>query len=291
MKTNQELFDLYINNIQIGAGLSVHTVRGYKKDISKLVSFAGEKSIVSFDIQDWVEFYSNQKALSKSSLNGLTRNISAFINWLQYSMKVIDETFSFYRLKFGRSKYVKETKVERLILTDEEADKIIAAGRNAQEKFQMALALKTALRCFEIAAIRMSDINGCEITVHGKGGKTSVTYLNDVLCQAMSFYVGSRKTDSEFLFYGTRGEKSSQYGISPNGIYKRVKRCAIESGIDPERASQIATHTFRRTSITEMAYSHGAPMAQMLARHSHYSTTAKYVQRNPEALRKIMLGE
>jgi integrase len=147
------------------------------------------------------------------------------------------------------------------------------------------------MRCFEIASIKMGDINGCEIKIHGKGGKIDYTYLDETLCHMMNVYLATRDTDSDFLFYGTRGQTSAKYGISPNGIWKRVKRCALQSGISAERATKIATHTFRRTAITDMAYKHGNRLAQDLARHASFATTNRYITRNTDALRKVMTGE
>lgn len=277
----------YIESLEFG-GKSEATIRAYRKDIIKLVSFFSINNISDLNnltVANYHEFYKSQD-FSPTSLNGLIRNLSAFFNYMISTGQIEDNAF--FKVRFGTKKSVKVNRVQKDTLTPEEEDLIIAAGLNLQEKFMIAMALKTALRRGEIAAIKMSDISGCEISIKSKGGdETSHTYLDKELCAMMQEYVlKERNTDSEYLFYAVRGNEGKK-GISGTSINNRVKSACERAGIN----KNITSHRLRATAITNVAFSHGDRAAQALARHKSPSTTNIYVNNNDMAVKNILLGD
>lgn len=286
MEENKELdfVEEYISRLKFG-GASEQTIRSYKKDVYKLTSFFGISNSSDFyklTVSDYERFYRSQN-ISSNSINGLIRNLSAYF----HSARIVNGN-SFFDVLFGNRKYMKVNRVQKDTLTPEEEDLIISAGLNLQEKFMIAMALKTALRCGEIAAIKMGDISGCEISIKSKGGdETSHTYLDKELCAMMQEYVlKERNTDSEYLFYAVRGNEGKN-GITGTSINNRVRSACKRAGI----TKNITSHRLRATAITNVAFKHGDRAAQALARHKSPSTTNIYINNNDVAVKNILLGE
>jgi len=283
-----QIIETYLTELSFGEA-SPNTVRTYRKDLEKLVTFFDLETIGDFEnlsVEDFHRFYQSQEHLNPVSFNGLVRSLSAFVTYLKDTGKV--ENSAFDQVRFGRRKFKKVKKVKKDILTKEEEDAIIKAGRNIQEKFMLALALRTALRNSEIANIKMSDIKGCEITITGKGGDEFTTYLNETLCTMLSIYCAEeRQTDSPYLFYSTRGKKSEDGKISGVSVNSRVKECAKLAGID----KKITAHRLRATKLTRVGLKHGLLAAQTVGNHKNKETTMIYVQTGDEYRRELLMEE
>lgn len=282
----QSVVSAYIAVLKIGEK-SENTIRSYNKDIQKFINHFEIKDtseIENISVDKYHNFYGSL-GLSNVSLNGLIRNLSAFFAYLKEGKYVSNEC-PFFSVKFGKTKFVDVKRKFKDILSPDEEELVINAGRNLQEKFMLAMALKTALRRSEIAGIKMSDINGCEITITGKGGDEAKTYLNDRLCAMLQEYVlKERNTDSEYLFYGTRGKQSES--MTGDTVNNRVKDACERAGIE----KKITAHRLRATRITNVAYEHGDRAAQAIARHKSHTTTELYIGKNDMAVKNIMLSE
>lgn len=282
----QNVVSAYIAVLKIGEK-SENTIRSYNKDIQKFINHFEVKDtseIENISVDKYHNFYGSL-GLSNVSLNGLIRNLSAFFAYLKEGKYVSNEC-PFFSVKFGKTKFVDVKRKFKDILSPDEEELVINAGRNLQEKFMLAMALKTALRRSEIAGIKMSDINGCEITITGKGGDEAKTYLNDRLCAMLQEYVlKERNTDSEYLFYGTRGKQS--VSMTGDTVNNRVKDACERAGI----TKKITAHRLRATRITNVAYEHGDRAAQAIARHKSHTTTELYIGKNDMAVKNIMLSE
>ena len=282
----QNVVSAYIAVLKIGEK-SENTIRSYNKDIQKFIAHFEIKDtseIENISVDKYHNFYGSL-GLSNVSLNGLIRNLSAFFAYLKEGKYVSNEC-PFFSVKFGKTKFVDVKRKFKDILSPDEEELVINAGRNLQEKFMLAMALKTALRRSEIAGIKMSDINGCEITITGKGGDEAKTYLNDRLCAMLQEYVlKERNTDSEYLFYGTRGKQSES--MTGDTVNNRVKDACERAGI----TKKITAHRLRATRITNVAYEHGDRAAQAIARHKSHTTTELYIGKNDMAVKNIMLSE
>jgi site-specific recombinase XerD len=282
----QNVVSAYIAVLKIG-DKSENTIRSYTKDIQKFINHFEIKDtseIEEISVDKYHNFYGSL-GLSNVSLNGLIRNLSAFFAYLKEGKYVSNEC-PFFFVKFGKTKFVDVKRKFKDILSPDEEELVINAGRNLQEKFMLAMALKTALRRSEIAGIKMSDISGCEITITGKGGDEAKTYLNDRLCAMLQEYVlKERNTDSEYLFYGTRGKQS--VSMTGDTVNNRVKDACERAGIE----KKITAHRLRATRITNVAYEHGDRAAQAIARHKSHTTTELYIGKNDMAVKNIMLSE
>lgn len=283
----------YILSLELG-NRKPATVKIYTEDITRFIEFFGlvtVEDLRNLQTADYYRFYESllrtdkrpNNPLAPKSLNRIIRSISAFLHFLK------ETDNSFFSVRLGNSRFVKETKVKRLVLTPEEEEMILATARDAQETFMLKLLMKSAIRRDAISNIKVSDIEGCTITIRNKGGNKEYVYLNDELCEMLNEYMKERESKSEYLFYGTRGAESSGGRLSGVSVNKRIKWCAAHSGMAPERAAKVTTHTLRRTTITNVAIKHGKYAAQKVARHSSPATTDLYINDGDEIARRIML--
>lgn len=281
------ILNQYIEILRLGEK-SPNTLRSYIKDIEKLFNYFSIENVSelqNISVEKYFEFYQAQK-ISPNSLNGLIRNLTAFFNFL-LSSSLIESTCPFFKVKFGKSKFVEVKRKKKDILSPDEEELLIQSGSNLQEKFMLALCLWTALRNQEIADIKMSDIEDCKIKITGKGGDEDFTYMNSRLCEMMSEYVAKeRNTDSEYLFYATRGDEEKGK-LSGTSVNNRVKKTIEKAGIQ----KKITTHRLRATRITNVAFEHGDRTAQAIARHSSPATTNLYIGKNDVAVKNIMTGD
>lgn len=287
--------DTYLKSIQAeveNGSKSIHTLSVYKKDLKKFESFfniTDIEIIKNLKIDDYKNFYQSQN-LSANSINGLIRSLSSFHIYLVDS-EYIEETHSFFKVKFGKSHFMEIKKKKKIVLSPVEEVMLINAGRNLQEKFMLAMMLKTALRREEICNIKISDIHGCEITITGKGGNQATTYLDNALCEMMSLYISNeRKTNSQYLFYGTRGENVNGK-LTGTSVNNRVQECARLSEIPIEKSEKLTSHRLRGTAISRVAMKKGLFAAQMLARHANNSTTQGYIEVGDKYVKDLLLEE
>lgn len=284
--------DTYLQSIKSevdNGSKSIHTLNVYEKDLNK---FRNHFSLTDIDqlrqlkVDDYKSFYQSQK-LSPTSVNGLIRSLSSFHVYL-VDAEYIEETHAFFKVKFGKSHFMEVKKKKKVVLTPAEETMLINAGRNLQEMFMLSMMLKTALRRDEICNIKISDIHGCEITITGKGGDQATTYLDNDLCGMMSRYMTiERKTNSEYLFYGTRGESSAK--MTGTSINNRVRECAKLSGIPEDKIVALTAHRLRGTAITRTVIKKGLFAGQMLARHANSATTQVYIEVGNEYVKELLL--
>lgn len=281
--------DEYLSMLELG-NKSPHTIRSYRKDLEKLFLFCTTQrniNIRELTVLNFQDFYKTQN-LSVKSMNGLIRNLSAFFFWAETTYHFKSE---FSNVLFGRTKYLKEPKVKKMILSDDESSNLIKAGTNYQECFLLALLLFTGIRRDEAANIQMTDIQGCQITINGKGSKQRNVFLDDVLCHMLNLYMTDRKTNSNYLFYATRGELSSNGKISGNTIYNRVKAAGKRAGIPEEKLSKLSPHRLRGTAGTRLIILFGLDTAQRVLGHANPNTTKIYDESGDIVVRNALLRQ
>jgi integrase/recombinase XerD len=269
------------------ANKSIHTIRGYKKDVDKFSEFFNIETIediAKLTQSDYREFIGSQDGLSPNSLNGLIRNLSVFHRWLEENEYV--ERSAFFKVKFGKSRYVKVEKEIRDVLTSDEISALIKAGKNSQEKFMIALMVFTAIRRDEVCKIKLSDVVDNKILIHGKGNRQRNIYMNKFLMRLYRTFMNSRTrkgVESEYLFYYGI-DNGSLSGVTVNN---RILRAVERAGIN----KKITAHSLRRTAITRIISSKDILTASKVAGHSDLKTTQIYDMTGEEIVKRQLLSD
>lgn len=282
--------ETYLTTLKLG-NLSEQTLRSYRKDLQKLSDYFNITSFADIEaltVADFQNFYSAQ-TIKASSLNALIRNMSAFFNWMNENETLKSQEF--FKVKFGKNRFVKTEKKEKMILTAEETENLIKGGANIQEKFMLCLMAYTGIRRNGVVNIKMSDIDGCKIAILGKGNKKYNVYLDEVLCSMLSMYNAQRDSDSEYLFYSERGLIGEDGKLSTASVYNRVKSAGLRAGISPERLDNLTPHRLRGTAITRLIILFGLDVAQRVANHASPATTLIYDESKDELVKKALMGQ
>jgi integrase/recombinase XerD len=283
----------YLKGLEIG-GKSIHTIRGYKSSLDKfqeyfkVSTFDDLNNLTTSQIQNFYEDVS--KSWKPNTLNALIRNLTAFFKWLKRK-KFITGEHPFFMVDFGGKRFVKVPKVKKMILTEEETRNLIKAGATIQDKFMISLMSFTAIRRDEVCKIKISDIEGCKIQINGKGEKQRNVYLDETMCHLLNIYMSQRNTDSEYLFYPTRGESSESGSLTGTTIANRIKSAGERSGIPAEKLAKLTPHRLRGGGLTRLIKLYGVDTARMIAGHSSNKITEIYNEGQDDIVRYALQNQ
>ncbi len=226
---------------------------------------------------------------SKSNLCNIQRVASTFFEFL-----VREGYINLNPVK--RLGQVKTPKEHKKAFSDIEIEKLRESCRTAREKAIVEIFLCTGCRVSELTRMRINEIEGDTIIVHGKGNKDRIVYFNAKAQMAITRYLNERSDSNPYLFPKVKpsaritGRSPSWYTnadyINENGhcskstIETIVKKLGKRSGI-----AEVYPHKFRRTCAT-MALKRGMEIvyvSKMLG-HESVETTQRYLDLNEEQL-------
>lgn len=190
----------------------------------------------------------------------------------------------------GKAPTLKSDQIKRLLA--------IASTGKFGERNQTVVTMSywLGLRAKELASLRVGDIYEADGSIrpvlHLKATYTKRAKTRDVFLSAgdvqkrlkayWPYLVEKHMAREDMPLFATRSRK----GFSPNGMVRLLCELHQQSGV-----ANGSSHSGRRTMITRLA-ENGVDLKAIatLAGHASISTTAGYVQDNPERLAKIMAG-
>ena len=161
-----------------------------------------------------------------------------------------------------------------------------AENLNQRDFCILTILLNCGLRVSELVGINLTDIQGTNLRVIGKGDKERQVYLNDACLNAIEEYKKSRPKakpqHSNALFLNKNNER-----ISVRGIQLIVKKYLMLAGLD---YTNYTTHKLRHTAATLM-YKHGhvdVLALQKILGHANLSTTQIYTHTDDQAIENAL---
>jgi site-specific recombinase XerD len=200
------------------------------------------------------------------------------------------------RVKIPKSTLNKPLAVETLSALLKSFDRIRWMGMRNFTIVSILWAL--GLRVNELLKMKRKDINldydpehkiGT-LLVHGKGGKERTLFIVDSLYEAISRYLGLKKTpkrQGSLLFPGTKGKT-----IGTTRVRQMIMEAAQRIGI----TARVTPHVFRHTFATDM-YNRKVPIEaiQEMMGHETVRETSVYIhisdELQAEVLKKISIRE
>ncbi len=270
------------------SSLSEHTIKSYESslesffDYLKIKTLNDLKKVSTEDVSDWMRHLSKNpnaknEDTAKSSANARFRVVKAFYNWL-IEMGYVDLSPCDAVRRFKEAKNVKT------YLTDEEWSSMLLKCKNIKQRLMLAMVLYTGLRRKELVDIKIHDIAGNRLVVHGKGRKERVLVLNSYVLDLIKEYLTTREDNCEYLFVSKKKgfgdyKNGEAHPISEESFRQVVKKAAENAGIEEHRIKKIAPHTLRRTFAVNLAKSYGASSFQIQKALGHESvrTTEIYL--------------
>lgn len=245
-------------------GLTPRTIEQYKGVLEGCLRKIGKTvdDITGDDIRIYLAIRQKRDGISKTTADNELRYLKTFFKYL-----AAEELIK--RDPSVKVDGIKREKKRIKVFSDIEVEKMRGAAENDLEKTIIEVLLSTGCRVSELGQIRIDEIDGNKVLIHGKGEKDRIGYLNAKAQVEIEKYLKNRKEGSPYLFPG----KTKEGHISNSGIEDLTRRLAKRSGI--ERANP---HKFRKTCAT-MALRRGMSIEQVskMLGHEQISTTQIYL--------------
>ena len=278
----------FFNYLVIERGLSTNSIKAYKIDIKKFVSWLSCSKKPSFikicesDLNEYIAFMFKNK-LSSSSVNRNISSIKAFYLFL-IKRKIINISPAAEIITPKQERYLpismSELEVEKLLNSPKTSIKI-----EIRDKAMIEMLYATGMRISELVSLKLYnvDINRCVAKVVGKGSKERLIPFGENALEALNLYLNIRpSSSSKEVFLSNRKRKLSRVTFWQR-IKIYLKRENLKLSISP--------HTLRHAFATHLL-NRGADLrsVQLLLGHSDLSTTQIYThiakQRLSEVLKK-----
>jgi site-specific recombinase XerD len=271
--------DLYIEGMILGKNHSEHTITKYKGNLNKFRNYFNLNSLEDLSkitVQDYYAFYNSQNFKKANSTNDLIRSLSAFFTWLEKSSMISREN-SFRKVLFGGSgKFLKVPDEEIELLTDDELERLIKSGSSLQIKTMICMMVFQGFRRGTITEIKVSDIKDCTLIVSGKGKKKRQVSLHKTVCMMLNLYLAERNSDSEYLFFSERGEKTKDGKLTGQSVNNRIKSAGRRAGFSEEKVKKLHAHLLRHVFGTNIIMENGIDVGQQALWHVSKATTKRY---------------
>jgi len=263
---------------------SEHTRKSYKNCIGQLFDHYNIETIEDYQKLTLSNFedYLNSLPIKDASYNQHLRSLKVFSSWLKKHDKIQEDILQPIKLTkvnavTGDKEYDKKRRAkEKLYLTDNEIQKMIAVSKNINSKLAIALMGYMGLRREELVGLTITDVHGDFLGIPGKGG----TYEERKMPPAVKFlvneYLKTRNNNSEYLIVSKVGQHQI---TNTNSIYERIKSAGRKAGIDAEKMKLVTPHTMRRSTACN-AVLRGVPstVVKEMLRHQRQVTTDIYLE-------------
>ena len=278
----------FFNYLVIEKGLSSNSIKAYKIDIKKFVSWLSCSKKPSFiricesDLNEYIAFMFKSK-LSSSSVNRNISSIKAFYLFL-IKRKIIMISPAAEIITPKKERYLptsmSELEVEKLLNSPKSS-----IGIEIRDKAMIEMLYATGMRISELVNLKLNnvDTNRCVVKVLGKGSKERLIPFGENALEALNLYLNIRpSSNSKEVFLSNRKRRLSRVTFWQR-IKTYLKRENLKLSISP--------HTLRHAFATHLL-NRGADLrsVQLLLGHSDLSTTQIYThiakQRLSEVLKK-----
>ena len=278
----------FFNYLVIEKGLSSNSIKAYKIDIKKFVSWLSCSKKPSFiricesDLNEYIAFMFKNK-LSSSSVNRNISSIKAFYLFL-IKRKIIMISPAAEIITPKKERYLpasmSELEVEKLLNSPKSS-----IGIEIRDKAMIEMLYATGMRISELVNLKLNnvDTNRCVVKVLGKGSKERLIPFGENALEALNLYLNIRpSSNSKEVFLSNRKRRLSRVTFWQR-IKTYLKRENLKLSISP--------HTLRHAFATHLL-NRGADLrsVQLLLGHSDLSTTQIYThiakQRLSDVLKK-----
>ena len=284
---------------KIAKGCSERTINYYRNSVKYSLEKIGKpyQDITADDVRLYLATRIHKDKVSKTTANNERRNLSSFYCWLQKEEILLKNPMN-------KIDVIKETKKKRKAFSPMELEQIRYACRTKRETAIVETLMSTWCRVSELCEVKISDIRGDTLTIHGKGDKFRDCFLNAKANLAIQKYLEERKDTNPFLFprakyagnvaemaKGNKRKKQAGWYKDPKLVddSRHIDYGTIESIVRNigRRAGVADTHPhrFRRTGAT-MALRNGMSIIKVskMLGHEQIDTTQIYLDISDEEL-------
>ncbi len=261
---------------------SKHTVEAYYRDLEQ---FFANFDKIELEIRDFRQFLSklNQDGLSKTTVARKLSSIKSFYKWLDKTKNIKNSAISVISAP-KLPKYL-----PKAIESDDAFDMLDVVRQINKDEWQgyrdcaiLSLLYGSGLRISEALGMNVNDIKNSDyIIITGKGGKTRLVPLLDVVIENINLYIKHcphKFKANSALFVGSRGER-----LSPRIVQRNLEKVRNILGL----SDKLTPHALRHSFATHLLVA-GTDLRsiQELLGHSSLATTQRYTDANIEVITK-----
>lgn len=277
-------------------GCTDRTIHYYGTEIPKILDTIGKTvdDITPDDIRLYMAIRNRRDGVSNITVGNEIRILSSFLQWLS-AEELIDKN------PMLRVDSIKQKKTKKEALTEEEIERIRLAAADEREQMIVEVLLSTGCRVSEFVQIRIDEIDGDRILVHGKGQKDRYVYLNTKAKIMVERYMKERKDNNPYLNPGGKfGAEKGRSREEQLNWWKYPERINGQNHLEKDTPAAILRkiakragvekanpHKFRRTCAT-LALRRGMPIEQVskMLGHEQLDTTKIYLDLTEDDLRQ-----
>ena len=237
------------------------------------------RSVTLTDVYGFMNYLSRDRGLGPAGRARKIAAIRSFYKYLTNKAKLLQENpvqdLDSPRLKKSLPRYLS---LDQSIQLLESVD-----GENKERDYCiLTLFLNCGVRISELVGLNLTDVQGDQLRVLGKGNKERIVFLNDACIRAIEDWLAVRPavaaSDKNALFITRRHTR-----MTTDAVHYMVKQRLKKAGLD---ASQYSSHKLRHTAATLMLQN-GVDVRtlQEVLGHEHLNTTQIYTHVDNENLR------
>jgi integrase/recombinase XerD len=241
------------------------SIKNYKSVLVKFIGWLGGKEnlddVPIEKIEDYLLYLKIKKRYKPGSLKVEAMGLKLYFE------KVQKKPVGWLNIDIRQSETLPK------VLTKEEAKLLIAQPKLVKHKAILHIAYYCGLRLFEVANLKIFDINSQNMTIHvktAKGDKHRVVNLNDNTLTLLRDYAKQYKL-TDWLF---EGDPKTEH-ISERTIQFIFKDALFASGINKKCGIHILRHSYA-THLLEKGLN--VRIIQRLLGHKSLETTMRYLQ-------------
>ena len=275
----------YLHYLKYEKNYSSFTIDSYERDIVEYISFCDENNINIIkakynDISAYLRTIDNKEKAST-----LARKISSlrgFYNYLISLEYLENNTCSL--VKTPR----KEKKLPRFFYYNEleEMFKVpnMETALGQRDRLLLEVLYASGVRVSELVNIKISDIDGMDIRIFGKGAKERIAHIGEYAKEVLDIYLKDgyitlNKKGSEYLFLNNNGGK-----LSVRGVRYLLDNIISKTTVNKKISPHMLRHSFATHLLNE-----GCDIlsVQELLGHESLSATAIYTHVTTDRLKEV----
>lgn len=283
----------FLEYIELERGHSQLTIRNYDAYLSKFAEFAEEKGVKSVKDIDLEIIKKWRLALHRKNLGAKTLNyyMIAIRSFLKYLAKTDVKSLAAEKIELAETpereiEFLEKKEVGRILKTN--------SGDNLLEFRNQAILevlFSTGTRVSELVNLNIDQVNleRCEFSVLGKGGKRRVVFLSKSATDALKKYLAKRQDKDKAVFIRVvtvrkEDQEKETQRLTTRQVERIVQKAAKQAGI----VKKVTPHTLRHSFATDILRG-GADIrsVQHLLGHQNVTTTQVYTHVTDEHLREI----
>lgn len=241
---------------------SVNTRDAYRKDLTDFLKFTGTIPETQWTLKHFIDYRDFlSKTLAPTSVRRKLASVVSYARWcVQHGFLASDPSTG---LKLPKPQVRNTT----LAFTDEEVVRILDIPKKPMHQLMLLMLFNLGLRRSELTRIKFDDFEDdrgqLTLKIHGKGGKTRILPISDVLRTVIP------KGDVDSLLFTVNGRE-----LNNSTVFRVVKRYAVLAGV----TRRVGAHSCRATAISHLLDTQKIPIRDVadFAGHVSINTTSIY---------------